>query len=59
MSIFNQWGQLITEVQSISQGWDGTHKGEMQPSGVYVYGIDATFADGTTKKLRGTVTLLR
>jgi len=59
MRIYNQWGQFVTESQSISQGWDGTFKGAMQPSGVYVYQIEATFNGGVSKKYKGTITLLR
>ncbi len=57
--IYNQWGQFVFESQSISQGWDGTFKGTLQPSGVYVYYIDVTFNGGTSKMLKGTITLLR
>ncbi|WP_199118562.1 gliding motility-associated C-terminal domain-containing protein, partial [Pedobacter sp. ASV28] len=59
MRIYNQWGQFIYEAQSINQGWDGTHKGTLQPSGVYVYYIDVTFESGTSKMFKGTITLLR
>lgn len=57
--IYNQWGQFTFESQSITQGWDGTFKGTMQPSGVYVYYIDVTFNNGTSKMLKGTITLLK
>jgi gliding motility-associated-like protein len=60
MRIYNQWGQMVSETSNISQGWDGTFKGTMQPSGVYVYQIEATFSgDATVKMYKGTVTLLR
>jgi gliding motility-associated-like protein len=60
MRVYNQWGQLVSETSNISQGWDGTFKGAMQPSGVYVYQIEATFSgDATVKMYKGTVTLLR
>jgi len=59
MRVYNQWGEFYFESLSLSTGWDGTYKGNLQPNGVYVYYIDVTFADGTTKMFKGTVTLLR
>ena len=54
MKIYNRWGELIFWKENLSptdqtSGWDGTYKGNMQPSGVYVYYIDVTFNDGTVK----------
>ncbi|MCJ0743511.1 Ig-like domain-containing protein [Pedobacter montanisoli] len=59
MKVYNQWGQLLFESQSILTGWDGTHKGKAQPNGAYVYYIEVTFENGSSKKLKGTITLLR
>lgn len=59
MRVYNQWGEFIYESQNLLQGWDGTYRGRQQPSGVYVYYIDATFNSGVTKTFKGTVTLLR
>ncbi len=59
MRIFNQWGKLIFESQNVLVGWDGSSKGEMQPTGVYVYAIDVVYGSGAKKSYRGTVTLIR
>ena len=59
MNIYTQWGQLIFQVDSATTGWDGTYKGIPQPSGVYVYIIEATSSDGTKVLKKGTVTLIR
>ncbi|RZL47825.1 MAG: gliding motility-associated C-terminal domain-containing protein, partial [Pedobacter sp.] len=59
MRVYNQWGEFIFESNALTTGWDGRWKGNMQPNGVYVYYIDVTFNDGTTKMLKGTITLLR
>ncbi|MCX2575099.1 putative Ig domain-containing protein [Pedobacter sandarakinus] len=59
MSVYNQWGEYLFESNSLTTGWDGVYKGNMQPSGVYVYYVDVTFNDGTTKFFKGTITLLR
>ncbi len=57
--VFNQWGEKIFESRSQSQGWDGTHKGKVQPTGVYVYVCKFTLVDGTTQMRRGSIHLIR
>ncbi|RYZ98599.1 MAG: gliding motility-associated C-terminal domain-containing protein [Sphingobacteriaceae bacterium] len=59
MRVYNQWGEFVFESQNILQGWDGTYRGRQQPTGVYVYYVDATFNSGAVKTFKGTVTLLR
>ncbi|MGO4878609.1 putative Ig domain-containing protein [Pedobacter psychrotolerans] len=59
MSVFTQWGQLIFQSDNMANGWDGTFKGINQPIGVYVYMVEADFADGTSTMKKGTVTLIR
>jgi large repetitive protein len=59
MHIFNQWGQLITTINSTTHGWDGTHKGKAQPVGVYVYVLKAELNNGKTVNMKGSVTLIR
>ena len=60
MNIYNRWGQLIFETTSLDGvGWDGKLNNVDQPSGVYVYVIDAAFKDGQKEHHQGNVTLLR
>ncbi|HEX7905896.1 MAG TPA: gliding motility-associated C-terminal domain-containing protein [Chitinophagaceae bacterium] len=59
MRIFNQWGQQIAMINNKSQGWDGTHKGNPQPVGVYVYVLKVVLTDGRTIDLKGSITLVR
>ncbi len=59
MRIFNQWGEQIIFINSLSQGWDGTHRGKPQPVGVYVYVVKATMMDGRIIQMKGSITLLR
>lgn len=37
MFIYNRWGELIYEFTDLGQGWDGTYKGKMANTGVYVW----------------------
>ncbi|PSR02270.1 MAG: hypothetical protein BRD50_07425, partial [Bacteroidetes bacterium SW_11_45_7] len=57
--IFNRWGEKVFASHSLANGWDGTYKGKQQTPGTYVYTIYATFEDGTSKNLSGSVTLVR
>ena len=60
MNIYNRWGQLIFETTNIEgRGWDGRFNAVMQPEGVYVYVIEATFIDGQKEHHQGNLTLLK
>jgi len=60
MNIYNRWGQLIFETTTLDgSGWDGKLNNVDQPSGVYIYIIDATFKDGQKEHHQGNITLLR
>jgi gliding motility-associated-like protein len=59
MMIFNRWGQKIFETSNVTEGWDGTYKGERSPVDSYVYYIIAVTKTGERKEYKGTITLLR
>jgi gliding motility-associated-like protein len=59
MRIFNQWGQQIAMITDKSQGWNGMHKGNYQPVGVYVYVLRVVLTDGKTIDKKGSITLVR
>ncbi|MFY8004963.1 MAG: gliding motility-associated C-terminal domain-containing protein, partial [Chitinophagaceae bacterium] len=59
MFVFNQWGQMIFQGNSINDKWDGTYKGKEQPMGVYVYVIRYKRPGGTEQVKKGSITLLR
>ncbi len=45
--VFNRWGQMIFDGPALGlQKWDGTYKGELQPSGNYIYLIKVNRVDG-------------
>ena len=58
MKVFNQYGQLIYESNDLSAGWDGRHKGKLQPIGVYFYAIRLQLKDGSEVTRKGSVNLL-
>ena len=59
LRVFNQWGELIFETTDQSKGWDGTYKGKLQPSGVYMYVCSMVLVDGSKLVKKGSVNLVR
>lgn len=57
--VFNRWGELLFETNSMDIGWDGTYKGNPQEMEAYAWTLSATFIDGSTANKSGNVTLLR
>lgn len=59
LRVFNQWGEMIFETADQSKGWDGTYKGKLQPSGVYMYVCSMVLTDGSKLVKKGSVNLVR
>lgn len=57
--IFNRWGSVLFETTDPNIGWDGRHKDQPQPFGVYVWVIEAISPNGSTITETGNVTLIR
>lgn len=57
--VYNRWGNLLFETKDMSQGWDGSWKGEPQPFGVYIYNIQGVSLNGQIINRTGNITLLR
>jgi gliding motility-associated-like protein len=41
MQVFNRWGEMVFESLDPSIGWDGTYKGKVVETGIYVWKIAA------------------
>ncbi|MEM9328211.1 MAG: PKD domain-containing protein, partial [Bacteroidota bacterium] len=59
MSVYNKWGQLLFLSDSQTRGWDGYYRGQLSPSGVYVYKLELTYSDGREEVKAGDLTLIR
>lgn len=59
LKVFNRFGELVFESNSMSHGWNGQYKGVDQPMDSYAFILTATFYDGTTYHKQGNVTLIR
>ncbi|MDC0201950.1 gliding motility-associated C-terminal domain-containing protein, partial [Flavobacteriales bacterium] len=60
VSIYNRWGEMVTNWQDSNHQWDGRGvDGEDLPEGVYYYVLIATGEDGHAYQKKGSITLLR
>jgi gliding motility-associated-like protein len=59
ISIMNRQGQLVYTSNNIDLGWDGTFKGELLPSQVFVYTVIYTNSKGKQYIKKGQFTLIR
>ena len=63
--VYDRWGEQVFYKQNIpagageTEGWDGTFRGRIMNSGVYVYIAEVEYKDGRTILFRGDVTLIR
>jgi gliding motility-associated-like protein len=58
-SIYNRWGERVFATTDIQQGWNGTYKGVQQPSGTFVFYLDAELIDGSRRVKKGSIMLIR
>lgn len=59
LKIYNRWGQVVFHSTSQRDGWDGTFNGQPQPIEAYGFVLNVTFIDGSTKLLKGNITIIR
>ena len=59
MEVFDRWGRLIFVSLSLDEGWDGTFRGELLPSGAYPFVIHYTPEGRNARVEKGVVHLLR
>lgn len=57
--VFDRFGEKVFESKSVNDGWDGTFRGKPMSSGIYAYYCTAEFFDGSSKQLKGDVSLVR
>jgi gliding motility-associated-like protein len=59
MSVFNRWGEVVFQSNSIAEGWDGRIKEEKAPGGYYLYKIEASASSGDKVVKNGSFLLIR
>ena len=56
--IFNRWGEVVFETNNILDGWDGSFKGKLLPTGVYAWRADFTDLNGKDFRRKGQMNIL-
>lgn len=59
IAIFDRWGELIYQEESLTASWDGTVNGRPVPIGVYAYVVKYSHVQGTIKETMGSVSIPR
>ena len=59
LRVYNRWGQLLYAGNGPGASWDGTHRGQAVPQGVYVYRAVLRCAHIGEVAVQGDVTVLR
>jgi gliding motility-associated-like protein len=59
MIIYNRWGLKLFETNTPGNGWDGSYKGSLVESGVYVVYFNAILLNGENEEQYSTVTVYR
>ena len=57
--IFDRWGELIFEGHDLRDSWDGTFKGKVVQNGVFIWKVEITDLEGTSRNFHGHVNVLR
>lgn len=57
--LYNRYGQLVYSTAAVGGYWDGTFGGTPQPSGTFVYVVQAVTYKGEIVQKKGTVLLIR
>ncbi len=57
--IYDRWGEKVFETTDPKQCWDGTYKGKLMNTAVFVYYLKATLDTGEEITKKGNISLLR
>lgn len=57
--IFDRWGQMVFETNSLTEGWDGTINGRQCEMATFVYMMKGVCSSGQEMEKSGNVTLVR
>ena len=57
--VYSRWGERVFATDDLTQGWDGTYKGEPLPPAVFGYQLRGLCIDGLEYVAKGSVSLLK
>jgi gliding motility-associated-like protein len=58
-TIYNRWGEKVFETSDQKMCWDGTYKGKLENTAVFVYTLDVLLISGEKISRKGTISLIR
>jgi gliding motility-associated-like protein len=58
-AVYSRWGEKLFETSDPKACWDGTYKGSVLNSGVYVYKLKAVLTNGDIIDQQGNITITR
>jgi gliding motility-associated-like protein len=59
-AVYNREGGMVFYTNNVSEGWDGTYRGHLQPAGTYVWFVEYNDpVTGAVGEKQGTVVLVR
>lgn len=59
LKVWNRWGEIVFQTNTIKNAWDGRVNGVLQPMDVYTYTLEGELEDGTKFQKKGDITLIR
>jgi gliding motility-associated-like protein len=59
LTIYNRWGEVVFQSNTLEEGWDGQYRNEDAPAGKYVYSVRIRDFTGKLHSKEGTVQLIR
>lgn len=59
LSIYNRWGERVFETDKPKECWDGTYKGKVMNTAVFVYYLNVTLITGEKINKQGNINLIR
>ncbi|TAL59241.1 MAG: T9SS type B sorting domain-containing protein [Bacteroidetes bacterium] len=57
--IYDRWGEKVFEANNITAAWDGTYKGQLMNTAVFVWYMKVSFIDGNEVVRKGNVSLIK
>ena len=57
--VYNRWGNLLFQTNTIGDGWDGRYRGVLQPPETYTWVLSVEMRDGKSVKTEGKTLLIR
>jgi gliding motility-associated-like protein len=58
-AVYNRWGQMVFETNTITKGWDGIYNNMKADPAVFAWYVRAQCYNGNALEKKGNVTLIR